>query len=37
MKIHAISTGQVEIKSKQVRGEGRGQLSRLFNLFSDPN
>lgn len=34
LRIHAIQTGRVGIKSKQMRGEGHG-IIRLFNTLAD--
>src|SRR5262245_17524777 len=34
MKIHAIQTGSVRIKTAQVQGQGRG-LQRPFRIFAD--
>ena len=34
LRIHAIQTGTVDIKSKQLRGEGHGAM-RLFNTLTD--
>jgi N-acyl homoserine lactone hydrolase len=36
LRIHAIQTGTVGIKSKQLRGEGHGAM-RLFNTLTDPS
>jgi N-acyl homoserine lactone hydrolase len=36
MKIHAIQTGLVRIKTSQVEGRGRG-LARRLAVFTDPN
>jgi N-acyl homoserine lactone hydrolase len=36
MRIHAIQTGTVVVKRRQLRGKGNGVL-RLFNTISDPN
>ena len=36
MKVHAIQTGQVRIKTAQVEGRGHG-LRRRFAIFTDPN
>jgi N-acyl homoserine lactone hydrolase len=36
MKVHAIQTGFVRIKTAQVEGRGHG-LSRRFAIFTDPN
>jgi len=36
MKIHAISTGSVAIKTRQRVGEGRGR-ARVLNMLLDPN
>jgi N-acyl homoserine lactone hydrolase len=37
MRIHAISTGSVGIKSNQRVGKGHGAGTRLINLLTDPN
>ena len=34
LRIHAIQTGTVDIKSKQLRGEGHGAM-RIFNTLAD--
>ena len=36
MKVHAIQTGFVRIKTAQVEGRGHG-LSRRLAIFTDPN
>src|SRR3954468_5377809 len=36
MKIHAIRTGSVRIKTAQVEGRGTGPL-RMFGIFMDPS
>jgi glyoxylase-like metal-dependent hydrolase (beta-lactamase superfamily II) len=36
MKVHAIQTGSVRIKTAQVEGRGHG-LPRRFAIFTDPN
>ena len=36
MKVHAIQTGFVRIKTAQVEGRGHG-LSRRFAIFTDTN
>jgi glyoxylase-like metal-dependent hydrolase (beta-lactamase superfamily II) len=36
MKVHAIETGQVRIKTAQVEGRGHG-LSRRLAIFTDAN
>src|SRR5512133_1761762 len=36
MKIHAIRTGSVRIKSAQIEGRGLGPL-RMLNIFKDRN
>lgn len=37
MKIHAISTGSVGIKSNQYVGKGHAAMTRLINVLTDPN
>ena len=36
MKVHAIQTGQVRIKTAQVEGRGHG-LPRRLAIFTDPD
>lgn len=36
MKIHALSTGRVDIKTRQVRARSGSRLARLAAVFADP-